>query len=128
MGYRSDVTAIIYGPEEKLNTLVAKHELLGTSPMKHFKNHIRQGHLPDGRALLEMSGEGWKWYEDYHDVKCWMDFMHDAEAVGLEYEFIRIGESDDDIERQGSEMNSYLLYAVRSVARDYEITEEHTDE
>jgi hypothetical protein len=124
MGYRSDVTAIVYGPIEKFNALIAKHELLGTSPFGHFKDYLTRGSLPDGSAILELQGEGWKWYESYPDVKCWMAFMYDAEVMGLEYEFIRIGENDDDLERQGSSANSGLLYAVRSVACDYDIAKE----
>lgn len=134
MGYRSDVTAIIYGPEDQLDALIAKHELLGSSPMQHFAKNLRRGKFPpdvDGTqdSVLEMRGEGWKWYESYPDVCSWMEFMRDAEASfdDLKYEFVRIGENDGDVERESSaNIVETLLYVRTEVREEYEIIAENT--
>jgi hypothetical protein len=118
MGYRSQVRALIYGPEDKICALVAKHQLEGgkvfTSEMfgdniKRFKFErqlYEENGQNDGRGYqwngypyeaIELIGEGWKWYDDYPDVKAWHAFMDEAADFDCNWEFVRIGEETTDI-------------------------------
>lgn len=44
------------------------------------------------------TADGWKWYPDYPEVKMWEDFLRQLSSNEIEYDFIRIGEDNDDIE------------------------------
>lgn len=69
--------------------------------------------------IVDLDGVDWKWYEDYEDVKMWHKFMDEAEEFGLMYEFVRCGESYDDIEHLHSDDNENFLYPVTDIACEY---------
>jgi hypothetical protein len=126
MGYRSQVRSLIYGDPNKLQALIVRHLLNGDGPLKHFKDdltryrttlrtydHEATAAQPQdangGRTMLyrytqievlDLSGDSWKWYPDYDDVKAWHALLQEAEEDGLAYEFLRIGEEAEDIEEQ----------------------------
>lgn len=50
----------------------------------------------DGRVVLYWSGI--KWYDDYPEVKFFMDFIRDLDHM----DFLRCGEEPDDIEEIGN--------------------------
>lgn len=125
MGYRSSVESIIYGDPERIDLFVVKHKILGLddSAFEHFKDNISvqdyeenvwgENHEVAGKRkmkVIHLCGDGWKWYEDYADVKAWEDLLLDAEEFGLEYELVRVGEESDDVVRRSSGDDSGHLY------------------
>lgn len=125
MGYRSSVESIIYGEPERIDLFIVKHKIIGIegSAFEHFKDNITvqdyeeniwgESHDVIGKRkmkVIHLAGDGWKWYEDYDDVKAWDSLLEDAEEFGLMYEFVRVGENSDDIERQTSENEDGYLY------------------
>jgi hypothetical protein len=125
MGYRSQVHSLIYGPEDKICALVAKHTLLGGGIFtEHFKDDIRrfkvkrsiydheatvanEQHGDKPRAVwtehayevIELKGDSWKWYESYPDVQAWEALLQEAaNDFDCNYEFVRIGEEPNDIQ------------------------------
>lgn len=125
MGYRSSVESIIYGDPERVDLFVVKHKILGLddSAFEHFKESITVQDYEENvwgennevagkrkMKVIHLCGDGWKWYEDYADVKAWEDLLLDAEEFGLDYEFVRVGEESDDIVRRSSGDDSGHLY------------------
>jgi hypothetical protein len=125
MGYRSSVESIIYGDPERIDLFVVKHKILGLddSAFEHFKESLTVQEYEEtvwgenrevaGKAkkkVIHLYGADWKWYESYDDVKAWEALLLDAEEFGLEYEFVRVGEESDDIERRSSGDDSGHLY------------------
>lgn len=122
MGYRSEVRSLIYGPPDQMDVFITTHRLILSSEVfRHFKENLRyyktkyhqyttgpKGNLIDDFQdvnILDLSGDGWKWYDSYEDVKSWASLLADACDQDLQYEFIRIGEGDGndmDIERESS--------------------------
>ncbi len=108
MGYRSQVRALIYGPEEQMDVFMTTESLiLGSSVFVHFKENLTRytikvsfwiagGEQPESHIyhVLDLSGDAWKWYSSYPDVQAWHDFMHRAEEAELAWEFARIGEGE----------------------------------
>ena len=125
MGYRSSVESIIYGEPERIELFIVKHKIIGIegSAFEHFKDNISVQDYYENiwgenvdvvgkrkMKVIHLQGDGWKWYEDYDDVKAWDMLLQDAEEFGLMYEFVRVGENSDDIERQTSENEDGYLY------------------
>lgn len=115
MGYRSQVRSLIYGDPDEICRLVAAQALQGKPDifaifgesltryrvMRNTPNH-EAGEIKWREVeveVLDLSGDSWKWYSEYEDVKAWHAFMSSAEELGLDTEFVRIGEDDNDIER-----------------------------
>ena len=101
MGYRSDVVALMYSkggtPEE----------------VAIIREFIRQRVTPELMKYFDFDGWGavfeveqWKWYDSYADIqmleklfKEYQDtFCEGGYAAAYAYEFVRVGESYDDIE------------------------------
>lgn len=123
MGYRSDVDALIYGPADKMLTFVTAWKLThdGKLPIQDdgALAATRTKMAYEDWVILSMHGEGWKWYESYDDVGQWMEFMRSAPEHRLNYEFVRIGEEDNDIEREeGGEDLQWWLSTSRSILVD----------
>ena len=124
MGYRSRLTSIVYGEEEALTTYMAKEKLANADNVfTMFNGQLKRITIPFAKCnvdalLLEL--EHVKWYDDYSDVKRWTQFMQQAPDNNLNYEFIRIGEDHDDIEREeGGDSIDGLLYTICSIEKDY---------
>ena len=130
MGYRSDITSIIYGEAEKVDAFIAKHKLLGNTVFEDFKGDLKIGSTPfdtvPGR-MIELIGEGWKWYGGYPQVDAWMALLIDAQDFGLEYEHIRVGEDYEDNDLKMSPDSTGVLGLVRTITRDYNLTIEGED-
>lgn len=115
MGYRSQVESIIYGEAEKIDLFLVKHKILDSTVFEHFKDDIRVvdrdsplGNYPPQKGIV-LSGYDWKWYDEYPDVKAWMELLVDAEAFGLQYEHVRVGEESGDIETLSSADPDWVL-------------------
>ena len=123
MGYRSDVTAVFYASKAE-HLPVLKLWLSENFPMDTFHEYIRWF----DRGMIFEEGDT-KWYDDYEEVKSFnaavSKFLElvrtpsDPSAPKFCYEFIRIGESYDDIEDlQDGEECECLLILNRSVTID----------
>lgn len=120
MGYRSDVVALLYTNKPEHLPLL-KLWLTANFPMKEFENNIKW--FDRGIILKE---EHVKWYDEYDEVKLFNSAVHKfveefCEAKGAfdgAYEFMRIGESDDDIESDCCGDYDYLLSCERSIRID----------
>lgn len=122
MGYRSDVVAAIYTNNEEHVPLL-KLWLTANFPMKEFEKSIKW--FKHGMLLKEY---GVKWYDDYDDVKLFNEavtkfveeFCDGEGAFDGAYEFMRIGESEDDVEHECHGDYDYLLSCERSIHIDIE--------
>jgi hypothetical protein len=120
MGYRSDVTALIYGPAEVMDALVMKyrhtHDFdLWSTQGDGFGDHLTEWQ-EGGTKFILMQGEDWKWYSDYPSVRAWQAFEQLAEELELNGEFVRIGEEVADIEEATfGDSVSYFLHVCRSI-------------
>lgn len=125
MGYRSAVTAVIYGDEEMLTAYMTKEKLEhgDKSVFAYFKGQLKRIEIPFTKAPLHallLEQDHVKWYDDYDDVKAWHRFMEDCPNHDLNYEFIRIGEDHDDIQQeQDGEAIDGLLYTTVNIEKDY---------
>lgn len=69
---------------------------------------------PDGVYILRWYGI--KWYEEFSEVKYVMDFIR---ALGEgNYEYVRIGEEDTDVEHEGDIGGDQCLYLERTICFD----------
>ena len=123
MGYRSYLKAVVYGEEEALTAYMTKEKLQAESIFTHFKGQLKLMSIPFARQtvhalMLELSDV--KWYDDYDEVIAWTQFMQQAPDNDLNYEFIRIGEDYDDIEKdENGDSIDGLLYTSCSIEKDY---------
>ena len=130
MGYRSEVQCLIYGTPAQIDAMIARVALenkIVPNPFEVFKNSITiEDRLVDVlvgdtyerrlHRFIHLFGDQWKWYESYPDVQSWTALMamidSEESCEDIAYEFVRIGESDGDIERQGSsDHDCYLSVA-----------------
>jgi len=129
MGYRSNVTIIVYGDQLAVDTQEANIRNAAAAFDKahaddHDLGHTRKwvddaiSHLHDGSLVLQF--DGIKWYESYDDVTTvtdWFEAMACSTVVAAE--FMRLGEDDTDTthEEIGSqELLAGRLYCSRSIA------------
>jgi hypothetical protein len=126
MGYRSDVGLCLTAQAQEL--LAAELAELIKADRAKSKTVID---LLNGAKIREDQESGavsyyWenlKWYPDYDDVSFFESLMLCLERNSLDarYYFIRIGESDDDIEIRGGFFdNPFGMYIVRGINFDDE--------
>lgn len=124
MGYRSDVTCVMYASQPN-----GERDEAGMAFVKAWLNtHIAE----EDKELFEFndntvvfSVEQWKWYDSYSDIqrleKLFEDFMELCdEGSNYRMEFIRVGENYDDIETRDSYNAHGLLKLKRSIYIDGE--------
>jgi hypothetical protein len=114
MGYRSDVVALVYAVHEPFvgqNRVLTidkekRYPLLKTLMNTTFKeiadmwgSHFKW-HDIDGVLVFKV--DDIKWYESDQDIKAFEKFLQESESCGFEYEFVRVGENHDDVERHES--------------------------
>lgn len=123
MGYRSDVVALMYGKENTPeNTAIIKEfirQRVTPELMEHFDF--------DGWGV-EFMAEQWKWYESDDVIKMLEKLFKEYQDTFCEggyesqyaYEFIRVGESYDDIETHEAGCGQGRLRVDRRIAVDDE--------
>jgi hypothetical protein len=126
MGYRSDVTALIYpdgGEHSALNYNKLKL-LMNTTFKELFDEWGGEREFSDGWEwnddvlVLQFTATSVKWYDSYPDVQRFVKFLGEVQELEYQYEFIRIGEDDTDIESDSTgDANHYL-----SVSRSIEVS------
>lgn len=114
MGYRSQVRCLIYGSEENLQAhIIGQVILYSALAISEFKENLTRyvikGADDTEVHVLDLKGDSWKWYESYPDVKAWTEFMRSSPDMGLEYEFIRVGEEVGDVETETSSDPAYYI-------------------
>ena len=125
MGYRSDVTCVMYASEPN-----GERDEKGMAFVKAWlKSHIAEEDNDyfefDHPDMVVFSVERWKWYDSYPDIQrlenLFEDFMELCER-GSNYrmEFIRVGEDYEDIEMRESDNSHGLLRLKRSIYIDGE--------
>ncbi len=121
MGYRSDVTCIMYsrdpdGKRDEAGMAFIKAWL--NSYMAEEDRDLFDFDLPD---MVVFSVDSWKWYDSYPDIqrleKLFEDFMELCAEYESSYhmEFMRVGENYDDVELRISNYAQGLLGLNRSI-------------
>tara|TARA_Y100001937_G_scaffold67254_1_gene92004 strand:+ start:16076 stop:16402 length:327 start_codon:yes stop_codon:yes gene_type:complete len=104
MGYRSDV-AVRFTPEAaKVVKIFAEMD-----------NNIQELIEFADTADYDAGSFRWqhvKWYEDYPDITAFMDMLYQLHDE--DYGMIRLGESEDDIERYGCPCD-FEIWVTRSI-------------
>jgi len=128
MGYRSDVTAIVYSTHKPfgVDSFYAldkenKYPLLKTLMNTTFKDITEMwgNHLKwyDKDGLLVFKVDDIKWYDHDKDIEAFETFLlQEVERCGFEFEFARVGENHDDIETHASS-HALGLLQVETIVR-----------
>lgn len=122
MGYRSDVTVLIYPDNGEQNE--ARYDTLKLLMNTTFKGVYEEFESNfewlDNHRVLKFAIESIKWYDSYPDVQKFARMLDDlGEMEGLNYEFMRVGEESDDVEElQRGEDLRYALSVTRTIEVD----------
>jgi len=121
MGYRSDVTVLIYPDNDEQNAerYDTLKVLMNTTFKLTYEEFESNFEWLDRHRVLKFATESVKWYDSYPDVRglhSMMDAIGDME--GYNYEFMRVGEDYDDIEQ--NQRGNDLQYHI-SVSRSIEV-------
>jgi hypothetical protein len=118
MGYRSDVKALIYPSGGEHNLLeYDKLKLLFNTTFQDVFTSWGEDYFSwdDKHRALIFDANSVKWYDDYPEIKTFLKFLEDVHGLGYEYEFIRIGEEDDDVETDRTGDAEGYMYVSRSI-------------
>lgn len=120
MGYRSTIAVAIYGTERDADQYAVLKTLMNTTFKDVYAENDAHAEWLDRTRVLMFRFEGVKWYETYPDVQRFTTMLREIEKIGAyNYEFIRLGEDDDDIERENGGANClYILNVNRSIRVD----------
>ena len=141
MGYRSDVSILIYGDDEDMVAFFAGERLKGHKGMPHHpldeptsKWHERMHyHTDEGDTMFEFNWFNIKWYDNYPEIAYWEQLMSIWEDgfknTSLQLEFAQVGENTDDIvvNYYGGECQ-YYLNVERTIYKSMGIKKEIEDE
>ena len=118
MGYRSDVKALIY-PVSSEHSLIEydKLKLLMNTTFKHVLDSWGNESFSwdDKHRILVFNANSVKWYESYPEVDMFPKFLEDVHELEYEYEFIRLGEEDDDVEEDSTGDAQGYMYVSRTI-------------
>lgn len=118
MGYRSDVKAIIYplGGDDNLLEY-DKLKLLFNTTFQDVFTSWGEDYFSwdDNHRALIFDANSVKWYDSYPEIKKFLKFLEDVHGLGYEYEFMRIGEEDDDVETDRTGDAEGYMYVSRSI-------------
>lgn len=115
MGYRSDVAIGMAFPSREAVTAFLSYVRLGGKISPEDLAHYSITEVNDKMTLLHARFEWIKWYESYPDVECHLDVLHMARESGAGTALVRIGENDDDIERDidNGDYDMWEFYGVK---------------
>jgi hypothetical protein len=129
MGYRSDVKIVFYltngtddTPDPILTFPALKFWFEETYPIKEAKDEWCAS-IDYGEDYILVSYHDVKWYSGYDHVKAVDEafvkfsdtFRSDERDHRAQFEAVRVGEQDDDIERESSSYSDYRLCVERSI-------------
>lgn len=114
MGYRSDVKSLIYGDVEPMKVFMVKTKMLSpNNALEMFKDNIKVEAIKlsatDELLCIELHCDCAKWYDSYEDVQAWEALLKEVEKDGLDYEFVRVGEENGDVEQRCSTDASHYI-------------------
>ena len=118
MGYRSDVKALIYPQGGEHNLLnYDKLKLLMNTTFKDVMDYWEDPYFTwdDKHRALVFDANSVKWYDSYPEIVRFIKFLQEVHELEYEYEFIRIGEDDNDIETDSTGDAEGFLYVSRSI-------------
>jgi hypothetical protein len=118
MGYRSDVRALIYPSNGDQNLVeYEKLKLLMNTTFKDVYEAWGDDYFTwdDRHRVLKFSAESVKWYESYPDVAKFSPFLDEVHKLDYEYEFVRVGEENDDDEVMSSGDAEHFLCIQRTI-------------
>ena len=110
MGYRSDVTIVIYGDKDDVTAFIAGERLKGTPQTQYhpLEEPVGEYHMRDmydygkGQTMMKWSWFGIKWYDSYPEIAYWETLASVWEDgyknTSLCMEVAKIGEQSDDLE------------------------------
>lgn len=117
MGYRSDVMALVYPAG-------GEHNLLHYDKLKTLMNTTFKDMLDtwgdyfdwdDTHRVLKFTANSIKWYDGYPDVARFTVFLTEVQELEYEYEFLRIGEDDTDVEADCTGDAENYMYVERTI-------------
>lgn len=118
MGYRSDVKALIY-PVSSEHSLIEydKLKLLMNTTFKDVFTAWGEDYFSwdDKHRILMFYADSIKWYNSFPEVNRFPKFLADVHELEYEYEFIRIGEEDDDVETDNTGDAQGFMYVSRTI-------------
>lgn len=128
MGYTSNVRCLIYGEPDEMLRFVTAQKLTRPAMFRELSFYLTE-HMMDrgerGQMLLDLTLHSTKWYTEYEDVREWMAMLGELDDAidansqhPLAFEFIRVGEDDNDIERRMSENAEHYLYTYTNIEAD----------
>jgi hypothetical protein len=118
MGYRSDVQALIYPANGDTNLL--EYDKLKTLMNTTFKDVFEAWGddyftWDDHHRVLKFAANSIKWYDSYPDVGLFTKFLTEVHELEYEFEFIRIGEDDNDVESNMTGDAENFMYVERTI-------------
>ena len=121
MGYRSDVVALMYSKEDTPESKAIIKEFI----RQRINDNLTDYFDYDGWGV-KFEAEQWKWYESYDDIQILEKLFADYQDTFCEggydsqyaFEFIRVGESYDDIETHEAGAEQGRLRVNRSIYVD----------
>jgi hypothetical protein len=125
MGYRSDVTCIIYPVDRDtadVNIVEENYSLLKTMMNTAFKNvndmFSENIVWHDREKVLVFKMNDTKWYDSFPDVQAFnsmLDFFKSEDNMRFCFEFVRVGEELEDNEEVYSDGAEYILGITREI-------------
>jgi len=119
MGYRSRVDILFYANDDKDHATL-KLYLEENLPQEKFFQWEEIARAQQKAFFIQL--EDVKWYESYPDVQKVMEvfrFIDDEVGNSWQYEFVRLGEDDTDVEVRSSNDPQWYLQVVRSVELNF---------
>lgn len=116
MGYRSNIRCLIYPMDTSTGdkpTLVDNYHALKTVLNTAYKDVLDMWktywEFDDAHNVFDFAVDDVKWYDSYPDVVAFESMLKEVEELGYCYEFIRVGEDNDDVEcKESPHSNGYL--------------------
>lgn len=119
MGYYSDVSiAIKKADMECLKSQLAKKAFTPDVPINILNfvlNAIKDGQQDNDNNISVLSWYSLKWYKEFPEIQFINKFLNTLD----EYEFIRIGEDEEDIEHYGGFEDGNVFEVTRQISRIY---------
>ncbi len=131
MGYRSDVTVVIYGEKDDVTAFVAGEKIHGKPkgldhhPLDEPTSGYHERHVYDygkgnHNTMMEFNWWDVKWYDSYPEVNYWTNLASVWEEAfpRLSMEFVRVGEEvDDNITNYYGDDCQYHLNISREITK-----------
>jgi hypothetical protein len=123
MGYRSDVKAVFYTTKDK--AAVLKLFVDENFPKVFVEaNCLKWVESEFNRAGYSFEYYGVKWYESYPNIQAFKEFVERynevADEADWQYEFVRMGEDDDDTELdEHGENVACVLQVIREIRIEF---------